>query len=68
MRQAAEPMPGRYALELAVIEETHWSWQALMEAPADLVDEILVRRGARLHWERQRARLDAQKAKQGRHG
>ena len=67
MRQAAEPMPGRYALELAVIEETHWSWQALMEAPADLVDEILVRRGARLHWEHKRARMNAQKARQ-RHG
>jgi len=63
MRNQSQPMPGRYAVELAVIEETGWSWQALLAAPADLVEEILVRRGARLHWERERARLDEAKAK-----
>jgi len=63
MRNQSLPMPGRYAVELAVIEETGWSWQELLAAPADLVEEILVRRGARMHWERERARLDEAKAK-----
>lgn len=62
MRNRSQPMPGRYAVEIAVIEETGWSWQELLAAPADLVEEILVRRGARLHWERERARLDEQRA------
>jgi IS5 family transposase len=61
MRNTAAPMPGRYAVELAVMDEMGWSWQALQSAPADLVEEILVRRGARLHWEEQRQRLDKQK-------
>lgn len=64
MRDAALPMPGRYAAELAVMEEMSWSWRELGEAPADLVEEILVRRGARLHWERERAKLDRQKSRQ----
>jgi hypothetical protein len=62
MRDAATPMPGRYSLELAVMDEMGWSWSELQAAPVDLVEEILQRRAARMHWERERARLD--KAKQ----
>lgn len=61
MRNAAVPMPGRYAVELAVIDETGWSWQELQAAPADLVEEMLERRQIRMRWERERARLDRQK-------
>lgn len=65
MRDAAEPMPGRYAVELAVIDETGWSWEQVQAAPADLIEELLERRGARMKWERERARLDREKAKAG---
>lgn len=63
MRKVATPMPGRYAVELAVIEETGWSWQELQAAPADLVEEILVRRDRRMHWESERNRLDSEVGK-----
>ena len=64
MRGAAEPMPGRYAVELAVIDETGWSWEQVQRAPADLIEELLERRGARMHWEAERARMDEEKARQ----
>lgn len=68
MRQDGAAMPGRYVAELAVIEETGWSWQELLAAPADLIDEMLERLQSKWHWEAERARLDRQKAAQKRRG
>lgn len=61
MRDVSSAMPGRYAIELAVMEEMGWGWRELGEAPADLVEEILVRRERRSHWERERRKLDEAK-------
>lgn len=68
MRQAGAEMPGRYVAELAVIKETGWSWQELLAAPADLIDEMLERLRCTWHWEAERARLDQKKAAQKRRG
>jgi hypothetical protein len=39
-------IPGRYPNEIAVMQEMGWSWSDLLDAPADLVDEILTRLAA----------------------
>ena len=50
MHDLAKPVPGRYAGMINVMEEMHWSWRDVMEAPADLVEEIGVRMEARGRW------------------
>lgn len=46
-----QPIPGDYAVEIAVMQEMGWSWSAYCEAPADLVDEIVMRMEARARWQ-----------------
>lgn len=57
------PLPGRYVSEIAVMREMGWSWPELMAAPADLVEQLLEERAARSHWEGEKAKIDASKAK-----
>ena len=68
MQGASVAMPGRYASEIAVMQEMAWSWPDLCAAPADLVEEILHRMNRTAHWQNERAKLDksreAQKAPQ----
>lgn len=64
MQDVATPLATRYGDELAVMQEMSWSWRDLQDAPADLVEEIRVRRAARLHWEAERAKLEKARASQ----
>jgi hypothetical protein len=62
MRDAREPIPGRYSGAIAVMQEMHWSWSDLNEAPADLVEEILHRQERIGYWTRERQRLETTKS------
>lgn len=64
MHERSVPMPGRYATEIAVMQEMNWSWAELQEAPYDLVEEVLVRRGFRVEYEAKRRVIDQQKEEQ----
>lgn len=53
----------RYDVEIAVMQEMNWSYQDLCLAPDDLVEEILVRRDARITWERKKHEQDKARKK-----
>lgn len=52
--------PTRYGMLMAVMREYGWSWRALCEAPADLVEEICTRMAAEQYWQAERNKRDAQ--------
>lgn len=54
MQGTAVPLETPYSDSIIVMKEMNWSWTDLQEAPADLVDELLVRISARSHWESER--------------
>jgi hypothetical protein len=58
---------GRYDIELAVLEELNgWTLNDVWGAPADFVQEVLVRRAARSHWQREARKLRDSMAQQRR--
>lgn len=64
MQGVSTQIETRYGAEITVMTEMHWSWQELLDAPHDLVEEIRLRIAARGHWERERAKLERSKAAQ----
>jgi len=40
------------------MREMHWSWQDVMSAPADLVEEITERIAAQAHWAHEKSEFD----------
>ena len=52
--------PTRYGVLMSVMREYGWSWQDLQDAPADLVEEIVMRITAEQHWTAERNKRDAQ--------
>ncbi len=40
-------VPSRYGVLIEVMRDMHWSWDDLMSAPSDLVDEIVERSRAK---------------------
>lgn len=52
--------PTRYGVLIPVMERMGWSWADLCDAPADLVDEIVMRIMAERHWTAERAQVDEQ--------
>lgn len=63
MRDAAEPIPGRYSAAIAVMQEMHWSWSDLLAAPPDLLEEILHRRECIERWRAEREKLERSRRK-----
>ena len=49
----------------AICREMGWTWDALLNAPADFVEEIGERMGYRSKWEEQRRKLDESKRANG---
>lgn len=43
-------MVARYDDEISVMRYMRWGWKQLMEAPADLVEEIKIRMSATYKW------------------
>lgn len=56
-------MPSRYPVEVALIEELHWTMQDIHNAPADLVDELWTRIMARRKAEHEKHKMDKAIAK-----
>lgn len=58
------PMPTRYPGLIALIEEYHWTWRDINEAPADLIDELLTRIHALRKWQGERDKREQAKREQ----
>lgn len=56
----------RYGDAIMVMQEMHWSWDAYLEAPAELVDEITARMQGRVMAEREQQRASEMAAKRKR--
>lgn len=50
--------PSRYGMLIGVMREMHWSWQDVMSAPTDLVEEIIARIEAQARWTAEKASYD----------
>lgn len=57
------PVGGRYAVEITVCEQMGWTYADLMNTPADMVDEIVIRLNAQSKAEQRRHKLQEQKSK-----
>lgn len=55
------PIGGRYAIEITVCEQMGWTYAQLMDTPADMVDEIVIRLNAQNKAEQQRHKQQEQK-------
>lgn len=51
---------GRYGIEVAIMRWMGWGWRELLEAPADLVEEIAFRMAQEHRWTNERRELDRQ--------
>lgn len=59
------PIGGRYAVEISVCQEMGWTYAALLDTPADMVDEIVVRMNAQSKAENKRMKMQAQRQSKG---
>lgn len=59
------PMGGRYAVEISVCQEMGWTYSQLLDTPADMVDEIIVRMNAQGEAESKRMRMQSQRQGKG---
>ncbi len=57
------PIGGRYAVEITVCEQMGWTYTDLMNTPADMVDEIVIRLNAQGKAEQRRHKLQEQKSR-----
>lgn len=57
------PVGGRYPIEITVCEQMGWTYAQLMDTPADMVDEIVIRLNAQNKAEQQRHKLQEQKSR-----
>ncbi|MBI1296663.1 hypothetical protein GC175_17040 [bacterium] len=62
MHGQSQADPGRYATEVKVMMEMGWSWDELCKAPADLVDEILLRLTYQNEWFQKKQELQRAQA------
>ncbi len=51
---------GRYTIAIEIMQRMHWGWAQLLEAPADLVEEIAFRMAQENKWTAKRRKLDAE--------
>jgi hypothetical protein len=54
-------LPRRYGWQIEVMRAMHWSWQELLEAPADLVEEIAFGLAQEAKWTAERRKLNRKK-------
>jgi hypothetical protein len=66
MQDASVATPTRYGILIAIMREYHWSWTDILNAPADLIDEISTRLGAETHWRNKKLEFDAELREQQR--
>ncbi len=51
-------MQTAYGTEIAIMEHTGWSWEAMNNTPAAVIDEMIIRIEARHYWFKKRRALD----------
>lgn len=54
----AEGVHTKYELEIAVMKEMQWGPRDLLDAPDDMIEEILERMNQRTRWEKQKQQYD----------
>ncbi len=59
MHQIAQPVDSRYGSVIEIMRFMNWGWRELMDAPADLVEEIAFRMAQENKWTTERRKLDA---------
>ena len=59
MQDASEATPTRYGILIAIMREYHWSWTDVLNAPADLIEELAFRIGAEMHWRDEKRKFNA---------
>jgi hypothetical protein len=64
MQDVDEATPTRYGILIAIMREYHWSWQDILNAPSDLIQEIGQRLSAEYHWRSAKQDFDSDMAKQ----
>ena len=63
MHGGTSPAPTRYGVLISVMREFGWSWDDVMRAPADLVEEVCTRLQAEFEYaDEKRKRDEAMKA------
>jgi hypothetical protein len=65
MHGGTSPAPTRYGILIAIMREYGWSWTDLMDAPADLVEEIAIRLESEREFTNERSKRDAAMKAQG---
>jgi hypothetical protein len=65
MHNGTAPAPTRYGILIAIMREYGWSWTDLLDAPADLVEEIAVRLESEREFTNERSKRDAAMKAQG---
>lgn len=58
MHDIATPVESRYAADILIMRHMQWSWRELLEAPADLVEEIAFRMAQESKWMTERKKLE----------
>lgn len=66
MQDASEATPTHYGIILHIMREYHWSWTDIVNAPADLIQEIAIRLEAEYHWREARRKQDEDRREQQR--
>jgi hypothetical protein len=54
---------GRYRVAIQIMREMQWSWNDLISAPFDLVDELVWRISAEREWEHEKQKAHTGKGK-----
>lgn len=60
MHGIATPVESRYAVDIQIMQYMQWGWRQLLEAPADLVEEIAFRMALERKWTEQRRKLESE--------
>ncbi len=66
MQDASQATPTHYGMILHIMREYKWSWNDIVTAPADLIQEVAIRLEAEYHWRDERRKLDEDLAQQRR--
>lgn len=57
MHGAAPADSTPFAVEIAVMREMRWTWSALQETPAAVVEAVVERIAAERHWQSEQAKM-----------
>lgn len=65
MHDGTAPAPTRYGILIAIMREFGWTWDDIMQSPADLIEEVAVRLEAEREFTDERRKREASMKAQG---